>query len=317
MWIESLVIAALAATPREENLRDVFVDRVAAANLAAPKEITPGCLPTPITTTPAGPIWSFVQATSSTESFRATIWRKPCAGSDAQLVVTFEPNAGTPFVCSSLVTLIQNGQQTDDLFLDTSPNSTSIDSVCGDLFVPTSAVIDERSSSFAFDDDQALTFVYEGLSSFPDAVIQIPAYDPSQYGQTSGPVPFAGKLSGSYFDPTRSGEGVLLEIGQAGTRNVLFLSWYTYFAGQQRWIVGNVDFPANASTVTVPLLISSGGQFGTAYDPAQVQFSDWGTATLTFPTCSRLTMSWAEAGGETGTFNYQRLVDRLLGVPCP
>lgn len=317
VWLllgSSLAAPAFAIDPELHEIEFDAARLQAAASVATPKEITPGCLTVPISTTPSGPQWTFSD-TSLGETFQAVLWRKPCgSGTEAQLIVTFIPTQGSPFVCSTRGNIIQNGTQTDDIFFDTNPNNSSSDSLCGDLFVPTSVVLNEYGSALVFDDDTAFTFIYEGSV---DRVVQVPAYDPSQYGQSTGPLPFSGKLSGSYFDPARSGEGVLLEIGQAGTRNVLFLSWYTYFQGQQRWIVGNVDFPANATTVTVPLLISSGGQFGSAYNPAQVQFSSWGSATLTFPTCSRLTFAWAQTAGESGTFNYQRLVDRLLGVSCP
>lgn len=288
------------------------LDNRAAATTPAPKEITPGCVTTPITTTTVGPTWSLEYATSSSERVRATVWRTPCSGAnDAQLLITYTPVAGSPFVCSSGTFLLQGGQQADAL-LTNSPNTAFKPSQCGELFVPATFAVDQRSGAWVFDDDAAFTVILD-----TNASLNIPTYDPSQYGQSTGPLPFAGKLSGSYFDPTRNGEGVLLEIGQSGTRNVLLVTWYTYFQGQQRWIIGNVDFPANATTVTVPMIITSGPQFGAAYNPAQVQVTNWGSATLTFTACNRLTFAWSESGGQAATYNYQRLVDRLIGVACP
>ena len=287
------------------------------------KEITVGCLTTPISTIPSGPTWTYevnTGSTSSPEVVRGTFWRKPCAAAnDAQLVLTFTPVSGSPFVCTGLrAILIQNSQQTDSFFFDTSPNSTNLDTLCGDLFVPTSVVIDERSTSFSFDDDAAFTFINQGgTSAVPTATVNVGPYDPAAYGQGTQLQPIAGKLSGSYYDPARNGEGVLVEIGRLGTRKTIFFTWYTYLGGAQRWVAGNIDFASGATQVTIPLITTSGGQFGSGFNPSQVQVSTFGSATVTFPTCSTMRFQWSESGGQSGAFNYQRLVEGLEGVVCP
>jgi len=287
------------------------------------KEITVGCLTTPIPTTPTGPTWTYelnAGSTSTPEIVRGTFWRKPCAAAnDAQLVLTFTPVSGSPFVCTGLrAVLIQNSQQTDDFFFDTSPNSTNLDTFCGDLFVTTSVVIDERSTSFTFDDDAAFTFINQGGSSaVPTATINVGAYDPAAYGQSAQLQPISGKLSGSYYDPARNGEGVLVEVGRLGTRKTMFLTWYTYSGGAQRWVAGNIDFAGGATAITIPLITTTGGQFGAAFNPSQVQVSNFGSATVTFPTCTTMRFQWSESGGQSGLYNYQRLVEGLEGVVCP
>ena len=126
----------------------------------------------------------------------------------------------------------------------------------------------------------------------------------------------SGNLSGSYFDPARPGEGLFIEIGQVGERRILFVSWYTYFQGTQRWIIGNVDFPPGATEVDVPLTITAGTGFGSNFNPANVQFTPWGNATFRFLSCTELGFDWASNDGETGSYSYVRLVDGLLGVGC-
>ncbi len=287
--------------------------------LDATKEITPGCVAVPLPTIPSGPTWSGEVQTSSSERVRVTLWRKPCAtAGDAQLLVTFDPVVGSPFVCSTRVVIIQNGVQTDDLFLDTNPNNSSLDSFCGDLFVPTTVVINETDSALVFDDDAAFTFINKsGTSSSSDLILSIPAFDPGAYGLPTVVQPISGKLSGSYYDPARNGEGLLVEVGKIGTRRVFFATWYTYAGGLQRWIVGNIDYANGATQVVLPLIVTTGGQFGSAFNPSQVQVSNWGTATISFPTCSTMRFQWSENGGQSGVYNYQRSVEGLEGIACP
>jgi hypothetical protein len=280
------------------------------------KEITRDCVPAPITTTPSGPSWTFEVQTGAAARLRGTAWRKPCAGNDAQLIVTLQPLQGTPFVCGSEVEINLGALRTDDIFLDVNPNDGVGTSFCGNLAATTSFVLHEFDSGFNFDDDAAFTLVFE--SDFgPDASLAIPAYDPAQYGGGSSSAVITGKHSGSYFSAARNGEGVLVEIGTAGTRRVLFLTWYTYFQGQQRWMVGSVDMTAGATVVDVPMYLTSGGQFGAAFDPSQVTVTAWGSVNVQFPSCTSMRFQWTDLAGATGTYNYGRGLDGLEGVPCP
>jgi hypothetical protein len=291
----------------------------AQANIVTPtageKEISPGCVPTPIPTTTVGPIWTFEVQTAAAARLRGTAWRQPCGGTNAQLILTFEPVSGTPFVCGSEVEISIGALRTDDIFLDVNPNDGVGTSFCSNLSARTSFVIHEFDNAFAFDDDAAFTLTYESDIS-ADASVAIPAYDPSQY-MLAGDLALSGKLAGSYYEPTRDREGVLIELGTAGAARVVFLTWYTYFQGQQRWIVGNATYTPGATRVTIPLIVTTGGQFGAAYNPAQVQVSNWGTATVSFPSCTRMRFEWSEAGGQSGLYQYERLLGGLDGVACP
>lgn len=288
------------------------------------QEITPDCVALPLSTAPSGPTWSFDVNTAGSNSppavVRGTFWRKPCtAAGDAQLLLTFSVVSGTPFVCGGLrVVLIQNSQQTNEVSLDTDPNNGVVDSFCSSLLVTTTSVLNEVNSSFAFDDDSSFSFVYlAGTSASPNASISVAGYDPADYGLPVLLQPISGNLSGSYYDPLRNGEGVVVEAGQQGTRRVFFLSWYTYAAGLQRWIVGNVDYLPGTTELNVPLLLTTGGLFGAAFNPSQVQWSNWGNATVSFPTCSTMRFQWSENGGQVGSYTYRRLLEGLDGVRCP
>lgn len=279
------------------------------------KEITPSCVATPIPTVPVGPIWTFEVQTAAAARLRGVAWRQPCSGNDAQLILTFEPVAGTPFLCGTEVEISIGALRTDDIFLDVNPNDGVGTSFCTNLSARTSFVIHEFDNGFNFDDDAAFTLTYESDVG-ADASVAIPAFDPSLYAP-AGDLALSGKLSGSYFEPTRDREGVLVEFGRIGGDRVAFLTWYTYFQGQQRWIVGNATYAPGATRVTLPLIVTTGGQFGAAYNPAQVQVSPWGSATISFPSCSRMRFEWSNTGGPSGLYSYERLLTELDGVACP
>lgn len=279
------------------------------------KEITPNCVATPLPTTPSGPSVSFEVQTAANARLRVTAWRQPCTGNDAQLVLTMQPLAGTPFVCGTEVEIVVGAFRTDDILLDVNPNDGVNTGFCAQLAQTTSFVIHEFDGQFTFDDDAAFTLVYESDVG-PDGQVQVPAFDASQYaGGTL--VALSGKLSGSYYEPARDREGVLVEFGQVGGTRVAFLSWYTYFQGQQRWLAGNITYQPGATEVTIPLIVTSGGQFGNAYNPAQVQVTPWGNVTISFPNCRQMRFAWSETGGQSGLFQYQRPLDSLDGISCP
>ncbi|MCB1608159.1 MAG: hypothetical protein KDI71_14415 [Xanthomonadales bacterium] len=287
-----------------------------AANGMAPKEITPGCLANPLPSMPSGPSVSVEVQRGAGERFRLVIWRRPCSGNDGQLILTFTPLAGSPQICANDMEITQGGVRSDDFYLSTDAGGSAAQTLCGPISTTTSALIREIDGNFTFDDDLAFVFTYEQTSPTPDVMVNVAAYDPSLYpagGQIRSP---SGNLSGSYYDAARPGEGLFIEIGQVGDRRVLFVSWYTYFQGMQRWIIGNVDFPAGATSVTVPLQITAGTGFGTQFNPANVQYIPWGSATFRFLSCTELSFDWASNEGESGTYSYVRLVNGLLGVSC-
>ena len=89
-------------------------------------------------------------------------------------------------------------------------------------------------------------------------------------------------LSGTWYNPDRSGEGFMLDVGSAGR---LAASFYTYDNyGNQMWLVGpgNVD----GSVAVVDLYVTEGGFYGSAFDKELVNEYHWGTAVFTFTACS-------------------------------
>lgn len=116
--------------------------------------------------------------------------------------------------------------------------------------------------------------------------------------------------TGAWYDPQKSGRGFNIEVTTANGGNgdpLLVVYWYDFKDGEQIWMSGVAPFALGANQVVVPLQISRGGQFGAAFDPAQVQSTpNWGQLTVRFTACDRAFLSYTSQFGN-GEFNLQRL----------
>ncbi|MCH9697388.1 MAG: spondin domain-containing protein [Gammaproteobacteria bacterium] len=130
--------------------------------------------------------------------------------------------------------------------------------------------------------------------------------------ETNSNVPISGNLSGLYYDPDRSGEGINLLITKQDQRNIATLNWYTYHNNQQLWLVGNTDYQEDSDQLTIDLSSSQGSGFGPAFNPAAFELVPWGSVTLTFPSCDRVIIDYTSSNPAFGS-GRQELV-KLLGV---
>ncbi len=125
-----------------------------------------------------------------------------------------------------------------------------------------------------------------------------------------------GGLSGTYYSPSRSGEGVLVDFGQVNGTPIQFFTWYTYGSGSQQWLVGSHAFSAGDSMLALDLVSTQGASFGDAFNPGDVIRTPWGTVTQRFPDCNTLELSYQKAGGESGTQTLTRVLGRLETGQC-
>lgn len=120
--------------------------------------------------------------------------------------------------------------------------------------------------------------------------------------------------SGSYFDPSHDGEGIILQVINATT---VVVQWFTYDGqGNQYWIQGIGTL--NGDTITVDEAFAySGPRYGPSYDPGDLVPVTWGSITIEFNGCDAATFTYdsALAGFGQGTQEMQRLTT-LLGVDC-
>lgn len=124
-----------------------------------------------------------------------------------------------------------------------------------------------------------------------------------------------GGISGAWFDPTRDGEGWLVEV--LGP-NVGLVYWFSYTPdGQQAWF-GGVAPIVDGSILVDEAIRPVGGRFGPDYNPAQVTLQPWGAFRMTIADCQRALVR-AEAVAPFGSFANPR-VQRLTNIagtsPC-
>ena len=127
-----------------------------------------------------------------------------------------------------------------------------------------------------------------------------------------------GGLSGQWWNPSRDGEGLFVEIIETNAGPKISVAWFTYDGqGFQMWLTGAADLEGSPSSVTIPVVVTGGPKFGNAYNPADLQRSTWGTLTLTFNNCDSGLLSYASSvdGFGSGGIELTRITS-LRQVQC-
>jgi peptidyl-prolyl cis-trans isomerase A (cyclophilin A) len=126
----------------------------------------------------------------------------------------------------------------------------------------------------------------------------------------AGEFPILPLHTGAWYDPANSGKGFFLEVAQTSGNEAgptLLVSWYDFYQGKQIWLVGLANFAWGASSVEVPMQISEGGQFGSAFAASQVVSNpSWGRLTVRFTGCDAGSFSYTSAYGN-GTIPVRSL----------
>ncbi len=119
-------------------------------------------------------------------------------------------------------------------------------------------------------------------------------------------------ISGSWFNPDRSGEGVIVQHLDDG-RVLAF--WFTYpalgEAGDQAWLIAQEGVIDGDTVRFANVLRPQGTRFGAAFDPAQVSLTPWGTLEMRFANCNSATLTWA---GPTAFGSGSRSLTRLTSL---
>lgn len=264
---------------------------------------------------------SYAQQFISTYSFGTVkldvvVWREACQNSafPATLVRVTTSGSGTR---------LGDLQDLDMRFTQSGITTSPLDLYpcsglgnCGSSFLALNSFSDSTNTALiAVLRDERVNLANAFTLSFfgSGGSLNVPAYATTN----SGPVALKGALSGNWFDPARNGEGFMFDIGTLGAQNVFFVAWFTHDQGRQRWLAGNAAFAESATSISVPLVIVQGTNFGNQFNPAQLVTTPWGNATFTFNSCNSLTVSYS-GGGEQSTRNYQRLLTGgLKNVACP
>ena len=127
-----------------------------------------------------------------------------------------------------------------------------------------------------------------------------------------------GSASGQWFDPNRSGEGFFVEeFGEGDGRQLGIAMYSTDDMGNQLWFTGNVPFTPGDIGAVVPVIQVDGPIWGSAFDPADVNITEFGTVTVQFTSCT--TALFAVEPNDPALESYQFTTVRLTtitGMDC-
>ncbi|NKI34132.1 hypothetical protein HFP89_02995 [Wenzhouxiangella sp. XN79A] len=130
-------------------------------------------------------------------------------------------------------------------------------------------------------------------------------------------------VSGNWFNPQRSGEGCQLTREANGSTHIL--TCYVYnrndpFSTDQVWMIGTGTV-ADGAFVSTDMVITGGADYGSAFDPDEVNRIPFGTVRMDFDDCNSgaVTMNPIVAGFEDVVLPMQKIVpvDCAGGIPDP
>jgi hypothetical protein len=128
-------------------------------------------------------------------------------------------------------------------------------------------------------------------------------------------------FTGFWWNPGRSGEGLLLEFAEFNGSPILFLTFFTYdLAGNPMYLAGSAFYNRSSTApITVSVVSTRGARFGSAFSANDVQRTPWGNITVTVNSCESIDMSYLSSvpGYGSGTIPMQRFLTRDAFHTCP
>ena len=116
---------------------------------------------------------------------------------------------------------------------------------------------------------------------------------------------------GAFFDPSRDGEGFHFGVE---VNEVFVMTWYTYLNGLQVWMIGTGSRDG-LRVVFENIVITSGADFGSQFDPADVVKEHFGNIIVDFTDCNSFT---ATVNSQLPDFHNLVLdVTKIIPGTCP
>lgn len=229
----------------------------------------------------------------------------------------------------------QNGIQFDNKnltdFVRTAvePNTVLSDTMVGAPIINSTTYVLENyaNPSFGFFDfNQSFQIRFDNGYQNGRTIINVDAYVPSQqtYPAAFLPMPINGYLTGSWYDPTHGGEGLLTQVLDSNsTTRTFFASWYTYDQnGIPFWLAIQADFPIGSTQLlNVPVYYATGGGFAGNF--TKTTRNNWGTMNVQFPDCNTIKFDYSGATptvtggpGGTGTGKIWKRLGSINSLAC-
>ena len=245
--------------------------------------------------------------------FAVSVWREGCDAENSNLLMHVEPRDGdAPRICSDVIGV----QQHNDAFSDVASLRVSADNreFCNNVSTPATFLLALEGSGI--NEEAALKLTYEnGLFENPNKLLNIPVYTPT--GNSGAGKQISAGHSGTWYNPGRNGEGIVLEVVEAEAQAKIIAYYYTYDQGRQMYLLGSKSFATGATSVKVPLKVTSGASFGFAFSPSDVFRKDWGTLEISFDSCDSGKMIYdSELNFDRATIQISRLT-KIKGLACP
>lgn len=174
-----------------------------------------------------------------------------------------------------------------------------------------------------YNDDLVIAFP-GGMNPY---LVTVPSTD--SLFSASASMPLSGRLSGTWIDEGASDQGFVLTVsemvpniipepsGLLESPLLMFFSWYTFDVdGSMLWLAGNAEFQIGATSVTVPLVRVTNGEFmGSKAAEREVV----GSAIITGVNCNDLAFDYTlnDLGLGSGTSHLQRIYSlETAGFAC-
>jgi len=290
----------------------------------------------PLPVTPSGPTYSRTVtlyekngSQNSSEDVTITIWRVACSSSADKL--SYNPDGG--YVGATLMRIqrqsayegdaqlypqypdiriaqgnitFDNPNFTDYVRVASEPNTVVSDTMVGSPIINSTTYVLENypnPSLGFFYFNNAFTIRFDNGYQGGQVTISVPDYNPTSqtYPAAFAPMAVNGYLTGSWYDPTHGGEGMLTQVYDKGDglNRTFFAAWYTFDqSGLPFWLVAQADFPIGTTQLqNVQVLYATGGGFAGHFTPP-IQRNVWGTMNVSFPDCQHIKFDY---NGSTGT----------------
>ena len=310
-WVSCACLALLAIALCSESVL------AATPSLTNPNRLyPPSCLPFPLPTVPQGPVLlqgplPFVSVLDGQQkSVFTRIWRFPCTEQKSAVIMTLHGQLSDVVEMPRFtVAAIENSLPVADwssIRLATEGNTLGQDVTVAAIEpgVDVSYVFELAAAEVRVPNLNEQFAIVAQLSNgnalfpaFPATILRAYQADPGYQWPAKSP---SGFNSGSYFDRSKPGEGLVMQVVELGQLVVVTAYWLTYGAnGEGVWLAGASPVSSGQPEVRLELYGYRGGGFAGAFEqtnaPSPVR---WGTIDVQFLSCDRVKFRFQSNHGD-------------------